>query len=94
MTLRQAPRYGDIVTNEELLAAINRRFDLNDARWEQNERRWDGLSDDDRRRVELVARSVVSDLLHEPTRKLRLAGESGAPSSYAETVRELFGLSA
>ena len=60
----------------------------------QNERRWDGLSDDDRRRVELVARSVVSDLLHEPTRKLRLAGESGAPSSYAETVRELFGLSA
>jgi glutamyl-tRNA reductase len=60
----------------------------------QNERRWDGLSEDDRERVELVARAVVSDLLHEPTRKLRMAGENGAPSLYVQTVRELFGLSA
>jgi glutamyl-tRNA reductase len=60
----------------------------------QNERRWDGLSDSDRERVELVARAVVSDLLHEPTRKLRMAGENGAPSLYVQTVRELFGLSA
>lgn len=29
------------MTNEELLAAINRRFDENEARWEQNDRRWD-----------------------------------------------------
>ncbi len=60
----------------------------------QNEQRWDGLSDDDRERVELVARAVVSDLLHEPTRKLRMASENGAPSLYVQTVRELFGLSA
>jgi hypothetical protein len=44
--------------------------------------------------VELVARAVVSDLLHEPTLGLRRAGERGAPSGYAATVRELFGLSA
>lgn len=60
----------------------------------QNERRWQRLSEGDRERVELVARAVVSDLLHEPTRRLRLAGESGAPSLYVETVRQLFGLSA
>jgi glutamyl-tRNA reductase len=60
----------------------------------QNERRWDGLSEDDRERVELVARAVVSDLLHEPTRKLRMAGENGTPSLYVQAVRELFGLSA
>jgi glutamyl-tRNA reductase len=60
----------------------------------QNERRWDGLSEDDRERVELVARAVVSDLLHEPTRKLRMAGENGTPSLYVQALRELFGLSA
>jgi glutamyl-tRNA reductase len=60
----------------------------------ENEPRWRSLSDDDRRRVELVARAVVSDLLHEPTLGLRRAGERGAPSGYAATVRELFGLGA
>ena len=29
------------MTNEELLAAINRRFDENEARWEANDRRWE-----------------------------------------------------
>jgi glutamyl-tRNA reductase len=60
----------------------------------QNERRWDALSEGDRERVELVARAVVNDLLHEPTRQLRMAGENGTPSPYVQTVRELFGLSA
>jgi glutamyl-tRNA reductase len=60
----------------------------------ENEPRWRSLSDDDRRRVELVARAVVSELLHEPTLGLRRAGERGAPSGYAATVRELFGLGA
>lgn len=43
-----APRYGEIVTNEELLAALDRRFDAiekrfdaNDSRWETNDRRWE-----------------------------------------------------
>jgi hypothetical protein len=44
--------------------------------------------------VERVARAVVSDLLHEPTLGLRRAGERGSSAVYAQTVRELFGLSA
>jgi len=31
----------DGVTNKELLAAINRRFDENERRWEANEKRWE-----------------------------------------------------
>jgi glutamyl-tRNA reductase len=59
----------------------------------ENERRWQTLSDDDRARVELIARTVISDLLHEPTLRLRQAGERGSSSRYVQTVRELFGLS-
>jgi glutamyl-tRNA reductase len=60
----------------------------------ENEPRWQSLSDDDRRRVELIARAVISDLLHEPTVRLRQAGERGASQVYVQTVRELFGLTA
>jgi glutamyl-tRNA reductase len=58
----------------------------------ENERRWQALTDDDRERVELVARAVVNDLLHEPTLSLRRACEGGSSSLYVQTVRELFGL--
>jgi glutamyl-tRNA reductase len=60
----------------------------------ENEPRWQSLSDDDRERVELIARAVINDLLHEPTLRLRQAGERGSSSLYVQTVRELFGLSA
>jgi glutamyl-tRNA reductase len=59
-----------------------------------NERRWQSLNDDDRERVKLIASAVMSDLLHEPTLRLRQAGERGSSSLYVQTVRELFGLSA
>ena len=54
----------------------------------------DSIACDDRDRVERIARAVVRDLLHEPTLKLRRAGERGASSDYVETVRDLFGLTA
>ena len=60
----------------------------------ENESRWRSLTSEDRERVELMARAVVRDLLHEPTLTLRRAGERGSPSAYVETVRELFGLEA
>jgi glutamyl-tRNA reductase len=60
----------------------------------ENEPRWQSLNDDDRKRVELIARAVISDFLHEPTMRLRQAGERGSSSLYVQTVRELFGLSA
>jgi glutamyl-tRNA reductase len=42
----------------------------------------------------MIARAVISDLLHEPTLKLRQAGQRGSSSLYIQTVRELFGLTA
>jgi glutamyl-tRNA reductase len=60
----------------------------------ENESRWQSLTDGDRDRVELLARAVISELLHEPTLKLRQAGEQGSSSHYVQTVRELFGLNA
>jgi glutamyl-tRNA reductase len=59
-----------------------------------NEPRWQSLTDDDRDRVERIARAVVSDLLHEPTLRLRRASQQGSSSLYVETLRDLFGLSA
>jgi glutamyl-tRNA reductase len=59
----------------------------------ENEPRWQSLSDDDRERVALMARAVVRDLLHEPTLRLRRAGQTGSSSLHVQTVRELFGLS-
>jgi glutamyl-tRNA reductase len=58
----------------------------------ENEARWQALTDDDRERVELVARAVVSDLLHQPTLTLKREGGRGAAPLYVQTVRELFGL--
>jgi glutamyl-tRNA reductase len=60
----------------------------------ENEARWESLSEADRERVEVLARAVVSRLLHEPT--LRLKGSAGEESSYrhVHALRELFGLDA
>jgi glutamyl-tRNA reductase len=54
----------------------------------ENEARWESLSEGDRERVEVLARAVVSRLLHEPTMRLK------DRQSYRDvhTVRELFGL--
>ena len=57
----------------------------------ENERRWASLSDEDRDRVETLARAVASRLLHEPT--LRLKGAEGDESyAYVQALRELFGI--
>jgi glutamyl-tRNA reductase len=60
----------------------------------ENEPRWESLSEADRERVEILARAVVSRLLHEPT--LRLKGSAGEQASYryVHALRELFGLDA
>jgi glutamyl-tRNA reductase len=60
----------------------------------RNEPHWQALTDDDRRRVELLAHAAVSDLLREPTLNLRRAGEQGASSLYVEALQELFALEA
>jgi len=55
---------------------------------DENEPRWESLSQADRERLEVMARAVASRLLHEPT--IRLKDRSSY--HHLHTLRELFGL--
>jgi glutamyl-tRNA reductase len=55
----------------------------------ENESRWESLSDADRERLGLMARAVVSRLLHEPTLRLK---HSDDPFGHLSALRELFDL--
>jgi glutamyl-tRNA reductase len=57
----------------------------------ENDARWESASPRDLARVEAIARSVMSRLLHEPTIRLRSLREDHGHASL-EVVRELFGL--
>jgi glutamyl-tRNA reductase len=57
----------------------------------ENAGRWESASPRDLARVEVIARAVVSRLLHEPTIRLRSLSEARGHASL-EVVRELFGL--
>jgi glutamyl-tRNA reductase len=57
-----------------------------------NEHRWEGLAEADRERLETMARSIVSRMLHEPTLRLKQASEDESSYVYVQTIRELFGL--
>jgi glutamyl-tRNA reductase len=57
----------------------------------ENAGRWESASARDLARVEVIARAVVSRLLHEPTIRLRSFSEARGHASL-ELVRELFGL--
>ena len=58
----------------------------------ENSGRWTSLSDADRERVEMLARAVVSRLLHEPTLRLKGASIEGESYVYVQALRELFAL--
>jgi glutamyl-tRNA reductase len=58
----------------------------------ENEARWESLSEADRERVEVMARAVVSRLLHEPTLRLKGAAGEHASYRYVHAIHELFGL--
>jgi glutamyl-tRNA reductase len=74
------------------IAALHERADaIVEQVLRENERRWVSLSDDDRERVELMARAIASRMLHEPTLRLkRSAGEESY--AYLQALRELFGI--
>ncbi len=59
----------------------------------ENESRWEALGDEDRARVEVLARAIVSRLLHEPTLRLK-AAEGDDSYVYVQVLRELFGIDA
>ena len=70
---------------------------LAQARWvvdrllAENEGRWESLSAADRERVELLARTAVNRLLHEPTLRVRQL-DTEHRHARLQLLRELFGL--
>jgi glutamyl-tRNA reductase len=73
------------------ISALRRRADeVVEQVLRENETRWESLSAADRERVEVLARAVVSRLLHEPTVRLK----DRSSYHYVHTIRELFGLDA
>jgi glutamyl-tRNA reductase len=60
----------------------------------ENEQRWEGLTEADRERLELMARAIASRLLHEPTLRVKRAAGSDDAYLYVNVLRELFGLEA
>jgi glutamyl-tRNA reductase len=71
------------------ISALRRRADeVVEQVLRENESRWESLSAADRKRVEVMARAVVSRLLHEPTVRLK----DRSSYHYLHTIRELFGL--
>ncbi len=57
----------------------------------ENEGRWEGLTEKDRKRVAAITRAVVNRFLHEPTRRMKDTGD-GRAHQRMQVVRELWGL--
>jgi glutamyl-tRNA reductase len=74
------------------ISALRRRADeVVEHVLRENASRWETLSPRDRERVEAVARSVASRLLHEPTVRLKRS-EGDRAHARLEVLRELFAL--
>jgi glutamyl-tRNA reductase len=58
----------------------------------ENERRWEGMTEADRERLEAMARAIAGRLLHEPTLRLRRSGDDETAYAKVAALRELFGL--
>jgi glutamyl-tRNA reductase len=58
----------------------------------ENESRWESASEADRERLRVMARAIVSRLLHEPTMRLKTSAGVGSSYPHLHALRELFGL--
>ena len=77
------------------IAALRERADaIVEQVLRENEPRWESLTEADRERVGLLARAVVSRVLHEPTVRLKDATERDASYHYVQALRELFAIEA
>jgi glutamyl-tRNA reductase len=75
-----------------VLGALRARADaVVDGLLAENEGRWEGLTERDRERVELLARAAVNRLLHEPTARVK-ALDADQRHARLELLRDLFGL--
>lgn len=88
---RFARWFGSLEVLPTIAALRERADDIVAQVLRENDQRWDSVSADDRRRVELMARAVVSRLLHEPTLRLKET-EGDRAYVYVDALRELFGL--
>ena len=59
---------------------------------EENDQRWESLSEADRERVSAMTRALVARLLHEPTLRLKAGAEQDGSYVQVAALRELFGL--
>jgi glutamyl-tRNA reductase len=77
------------------VAALRSRADEIVARvLAENAERWADLGADDRERVEAMARSIASRILHEPTLRLKRAADADEGYLQIAAIRSLFGLDA
>jgi glutamyl-tRNA reductase len=93
---REVERFADWLAGLEVVPTIAALRERGRATVEQlmreNEGRWKGLVAEDRERVEVLASSVVSRLLHEPTVRLKSAARNDASDEYTRVISELFAL--
>lgn len=61
---------------------------------DENAGKFENLTEADRERLEAMAGSIVSRMLHEPTLKLKRGAEGDSAYVYLQALRELFGLDA
>jgi glutamyl-tRNA reductase len=54
--------------------------------------RWEGLTAQDRERLDVLTRSMLNKLLHRPTVRLKELAAEGGEHGYAEAMSDLFGL--
>jgi len=94
----EAQRYESWLATLEVVPTITALRDKGDEIIEQvlreNETRWESLSEADRERLRVMARAIVSRLLHEPTVRLKSITEGDSGYAYLQAVRELFGIDA
>jgi glutamyl-tRNA reductase len=60
----------------------------------ENAGRWQDLGEEDRKRIEAMARAIASRILHEPTLRLKRSADDDDAYLQIATVRNLFGLDA
>ncbi len=95
---QEVERFGDWLGSLDVvptIAALRKRGEqIIERVLRENEGRWESLAEVDRRRVELLARTIVSRMLHEPTLRMKGAAERGGSYVHLQAIRELFGLDA
>jgi glutamyl-tRNA reductase len=66
--------------------------DVRERELERALRELNGIGPEVRDRIAQLSRSIVNNLLHEPTARLRAAGENGTWEEHSRVIRGLFGL--